>query len=85
MLLIVREGFFMRKLALLLLAAFAVVTFVLPASPAEARMCFRCDGKGYIETYEYDTKTPNYSGGSRKPGYTKRETCPSCGGRGYKD
>lgn len=75
----------MKKLTLLLLAAFAVVTFVLPATQAEARMCFRCDGKGYIETYEYDSKTPNYSGGSRKPGYTKRERCPSCHGSGQRD
>ena len=47
----------MKKLAMLLPAVFAVVTFALPASIAEARMCFRCDGKGYIETYEYDSKT----------------------------
>lgn len=75
----------MKTLAILLPAVFAAVTFALPASIAEARICFRCDGKGYIETYEYDTKTPNYSGGPRKPGYTKRETCPSCGGSGHKD
>lgn len=68
-----------------MLIVFAVVIFVLPASTVETRMCFRCDGKGYIETYEYDSKTPNYSGDPRKPGYTKRERCPSCGGSGQKD
>ena len=81
---IVKEENSMRKLAFLLLAFFTFA-LILPANSAEARMCFRCDGKGYIEAYEYDSHTPNYSGSNNRRGYNVRKTCPSCNGRGYKD
>lgn len=66
-----------------LLAIFAVVVMV-PMNSAEARMCFRCDGKGYIETYE-PAQWNHYTGEKMRDGYTKRESCPSCHGSGYKD
>ena len=71
----------MKSIVMFLLAVFAVVV-VIPMNSAEARMCFRCDGKGRIEKYDPDT----YMYGERVPGKgTYYETCPSCGGRGYVD
>lgn len=73
----------MKQLAVLFLSVLAVGIF-LPTNSAEARMCFRCDGKGYIEEY-VPAERNHYTGEQMRPGYTKRTPCPSCGGSGYKD
>lgn len=71
----------MKSIVMFLLAVFAVVV-VIPMNSAEARMCLRCDGKGYVERYEGDY---HMYGETVKGRGSYRETCPSCGGRGYKD
>lgn len=67
---------------MLLMVAFAVVTFVLPVSTVEARTCFRCGGSGSIEKYEGDYR--RYGQVVRGRG-SYRETCPDCHGSGQKD
>ncbi len=71
----------MRKLALMLLAVVAVM-IMMPLNSVEARMCFQCDGKGYVEKYEGDYHM--YGQTVKGRGYY-RETCPSCHGSGHKD
>ena len=45
--------------------------------------CFRCDGRGYIEEFEY-YNGPRY-GNPPPPGVTVKKTCPDCNGRGRID
>ena len=71
----------MKNVAIFLLAVFAIFV-VLPVTNVEARMCFRCDGKGFIEKYEGDY---HMYGETVKGRGHYRETCPSCNGTGYKD
>ena len=50
------------------------------ADEIKDRMCFRCDGRGYIEEFEY-YNGPRY-GEPPPPGVTVKKTCPDCNGRG---
>jgi len=76
-----KEVLKMKKFAIFLLAVFAIFV-VLPVTNVEARMCYRCDGKGYIEKYEGDYHKYGETVTGRG---SYRETCPDCHGSGYKD
>lgn len=71
----------MKKLALMLIAVFAVMV-MLPITSVEARTCFQCGGSGRIEKYEGDY---HRYGKTVKGRGTYYETCPSCHGSGQKD
>ena len=75
----------MKKLAVLLLAIFAV-TFFLPSTnaTAERRKCWECDGTGRIESYE-PSHYNKYTGEKMSEGHVVYKVCGSCGGKGYKD
>ena len=55
------------------------------ADEIKDKPCFRCDGRGYIEEFTYDTTTPHYDGNPPPPGITVKKTCPDCNGRGRID
>ncbi len=50
------------------------------ADEIKDKQCFRCNGSGYIEEFEY-YNGPRY-GEPPPPGVTVKKTCPDCNGRG---